>query len=390
MTVVSRTSSLAGGRRSLATGSDRASALDQIDWILVGAVVALVGFGFVMVTVASDSHGTQLSTSAQHQFLFDVLGLTVGAGLLFIDYQRLLRSGVDIYGASVVLLVVVLSPAGSRVNGARSWFSFAGFQLQPAEIVKLGLIITLAVVAGRTDRGDRDQLDGGHLTVCIALLALSTAFIVLQPDLGEALVLSAITIAVVTVAGASSRHLTLLALLGVVGAFAVLQTGMIKHYQLDRLTYFINPETSGTGTAAYNAHQAQVAIGSGGLFGQGLFHGTQTKLHFVPEQQTDFIFSVIGEELGFAGVLTMLALDAVIVWRIWRAAVLSRDREGTLICTGVLGMFLFHLFENAGMNMGIMPITGIPLPLVSYGGSATIVTLAALGLVLSVHKHRFT
>ncbi|MBV9411997.1 MAG: FtsW/RodA/SpoVE family cell cycle protein, partial [Acidimicrobiia bacterium] len=174
----------------------------------------------------------------------------------------------------------------------------------------------------------------------------------------------------------------------VIGMVAVVQLGVLKQYQVDRLTAFANP-TNDPQHTAYNLAQAKAAIGSGGLFGKGLFKGTQTNLSFVPEQQTDFIFTVVGEELGFVGAFTLLALFAVVVWRTWRTATLARDLFGTLLCVGILAMFVFQIFENVGMTMGIMPITGIPLPFMSYGGSSTVANFAAVGLVLNVHMRRF-
>jgi rod shape determining protein RodA len=170
---------------------------------------------------------------------------------------------------------------------------------------------------------------------------------------------------------------------------AVVQLGILKQYQLDRFSSFIDPSADPQ-EAAYNLEQAKAAIGSGGLTGKGLFKGTQTKGAFVPEQQTDFIFTVVGEELGFVGSFTLLALFALVVWRTWRTATLARDLFGTLLCVGVLSMFMFQIFENIGMTMGIMPITGIPLPFMSYGGSSTVANFAAIGLVLNVHMRRFT
>jgi len=193
---------------------------------------------------------------------------------------------------------------------------------------------------------------------------------------------------VLVVAGARPRHIAILCGAAIVGMLAVVQLGVLKQYQVDRLTAFANP-TNDPQHTAYNLAQAKAAIGSGGLFGKGLFKGTQTNLSFVPEQQTDFIFTVVGEELGFAGAFTLLALFAIVVWRTWRTATLARDLFGTLLCVGVLAMFMFQIFENVGMTMGIMPIAGIPLPFMSYGGSSTVANFAAVGLVLNVHMRRF-
>jgi rod shape determining protein RodA len=183
--------------------------------------------------------------------------------------------------------------------------------------------------------------------------------------------------------------LALLTGLGVIAIVTVFQLGVLKEYQLDRLGAFLDPQ-SDTQRSAYNLNQSKIAIGAGGFNGKGLFNGTQTNLSYVPEQNTDFIFTVVGEELGFIGSAVLLALFALIVWRTWRTALLAKDLYGTLLCVGVLSMFVFQVFENVGMTMGIMPITGIPLPFMSYGGSSTLASFAAIGLVLNVHMRRFS
>jgi rod shape determining protein RodA len=191
------------------------------------------------------------------------------------------------------------------------------------------------------------------------------------------------------VGGARGKHLTALVFLGALGCAFVLQSNLLQDYQKARLTVFLDQQAQLKGEA-YNLNQSKISISAGGLFGKGLFRGTQTRLQYVPEQHTDFIFTAVGEELGFAGGATLLALFAIIVWRTWRSAQLARDSFGTLVCIGVLAMFLFQVFENVGMTMGIMPITGIPLPFVSYGGSSTIADFVAVGLVLNVHMRRFS
>jgi rod shape determining protein RodA len=214
----------------------------------------------------------------------------------------------------------------------------------------------------------------------------------LQPDLGTALVLVAIAAGILLVGGVQMKHLAALAVVGVLFTGFVLNSDMLEQYQRDRLTTFLNQDgDSAAGQRErYNLDQSKIAIGAGGTFGAGLFHGSQTRLNNVPEQHTDFIFTAVGEELGFVGAGTLLALFAIVIWRIWRIAQLARDDFGSLVCVGVMAMLLFQIFENVGMTMGIMPITGIPLPLVSYGGSSTLATFASLGLVLNVHARRFS
>jgi rod shape determining protein RodA len=209
-----------------------------------------------------------------------------------------------------------------------------------------------------------------------------------QPDLGTDMVFVAVLMALLLVAGAKPRHIIALTLLGLIGVVAVLQLGILKTYQIDRLTAFMDP-AGDPQRSAYNLRQSQIAIAAGGMTGKGVFKGTQTNLSFVPEQHTDFIFTAVGEELGFVGATTLLALFAIVLWRTWRAAALAKDEFGTLICVGVLAMLLFQIFENVGMTMGITPIAGIPLPFVSYGGSAMLSCFAGVGLVLNVAMRRY-
>jgi rod shape determining protein RodA len=320
----------------------------------------------------------------KRQSVWVLLGLAVMAVAVTVDYRVLRDIAPMLFIGAFFLLVLVLSPLGSSTRGAQAWFQFGSFQLEPSEWAKLALIACVAAYCS-THRGD---LDGRRLATVLGLAGAPMALIYLQPDLGTDLVFAAILIGVLVVAGARPRHIAALCLIAIVGMVAVVQLGVLKQYQVDRLTAFANP-TNDPQHSAYNLAQAKAAIGSGGLFGKGLFKGTQTNLSFVPEQQTDFIFTVVGEELGFVGAFTLLALFAVVVWRTWRTATLARDLFGTLLCVGILAMFVFQIFENVGMTMGIMPITGIPLPFMSYGGSSTVANFAAIGLVLNVHMRRF-
>ncbi len=210
----------------------------------------------------------------------------------------------------------------------------------------------------------------------------------LQPDIGTAMVLGVIVLGMLTAAGVRARHLVVLLVLCATLVLGASRAGVIQDYQVDRLTGFLNQGEASENT--YNVDQSKTAIGAGGVAGTGLFEGTQTKLDFVPEQHTDFIFTVVGEELGFLGGATLLALFGILVWRTWRAAQLARDLFGTLCCIGVMSMFAFQIFQSVGMTMGIMPVTGIPLPFMSHGGSSTITTFALVGLVANVHMRRFS
>jgi rod shape determining protein RodA len=309
----------------------------------------------------------------------------VMAVVALIDYRHYSGLAPLLYGGGILLLLAVLSPLGTSVNGAQSWFAVGSLQLQPAEFMKLATIMVLAVLCSQ---GSGGTLEGKNVVLSLFAVGLPAGLILLQPDLGSALVFIASLGAVMFVAGVHMRHLAVLALLAAFGAIYIFgYSSYLDDYQRDRLTTFVS--TNAQNDASFQVRQAETAIGAGGITGTGLFQGTQTKLKYVPYQQSDFIFTVVGEELGFVGSATLLVLYAAIAWRIWRAAAVARDMFGTLLCVGVLGMLLFQIFENMGMTMGIMPITGIPLPFMSYGGSSTIMMFAAIGLVLNVHTRRF-
>lgn len=365
------------------------AALLHVDIPLVATAMTIAGFGVLMVYAATrtklEKAGGQPLMFLGRQALWVGIGLVVMVTVMAVDYHRLLDAAPMIYVPAVVALLVVLSPVGSSARGAQRWFNVGSLQLQPSAMASAALIVAVAAY-GHDRRGD---LGLRGVMVCLALAAVPMGLVAVQPDLGSAIVLGAVLLTMLLVAGASSRQLAALGLATILAVVLVGHVGLLKPYQRDRLTAFLD-QSNDSGATNYNLQQSKVAIGSGGLVGKGLFKGTQTNLDFVPEQQTDFIFTAVGEQLGFVGGLTLLGLFGILAWRIWRAARLARDLAGTLACAGVLGLIMIQLFENAGMTMGIMPITGIPLPLVSYGGSSTIVTFAALGLVNSVAMHRFS
>ncbi|MEY2570955.1 MAG: rod shape determining protein RodA, partial [Acidimicrobiaceae bacterium] len=275
-------------------------------------------------------------------------------------------------------------------KGAQAWFQLGTFQLEPAEFVKIAVVLTVAMVASQL----HGEVDLPRLASLLFLVGLPFGLIMLQPDLGTGLVLVAITAGMLLVAGVRGKHMLVLLIIGVVLTTVVLQSSLLKDYQVARLTAFASQGASTQGNpelakAQYNVNQSKIAIGNGGALGQGLFQGPQTRLANVPEQHTDFIFTAVGEQLGFIGAATLLALFCIVAWRVWRIAQLAKDPFGTLVCVGVLCLFMFQIFENVGMTMGIMPVTGIPLPFMSYGGSATIAEFAAMGIVLNIHMRRF-
>lgn len=377
------TLSLISRPRALDRVTETPSWWRRVDLVLVGVTLALAGAGLLMVYSATRASSNG-ATIAIRQCVAMGLGICVMIAVAFFDYRRLRGVLPWLYGGILALLLFVLSPLGSSSKGAQAWFDLGPFQFQPSEFAKLVVILCLAAYASRqSSLRIRGGLDNRHAAVMVSMAGIPMALILLQNDLGTALVFAIITFVLLIVSGAPGRAIGGLVAATIVVALAVVQFGFLKQYQVDRLTSFVKP-TANEQTATYNLHQSQIAIGSGALTGKGLFLGTQTNLRYVPEQHTDFIFTVVGEELGLLGGGTLLALFALLMWRILQAAREASDPFGSYICAGVVGMFTFQIFENIGMTMGIMPITGIPLPFMSYGGSSTLACFAAVGLVLNV------
>jgi rod shape determining protein RodA len=369
-----------------------ASPFRHVDGVLVACVAAVGLFGALMVYSTTRGATAPYDTGfLKRVVMFLVIGGVLMAGVALFDYRRLRDYWPFIYGGSVLLLLMVLIPGiGSKRSGTQGWFQLGPFQLQPSELAKLGMIIGFAGLASQF-RGD---LDNARLGMLLGLCGAPMLLVLLQPDLGTTLVSVAVAFALLLVAGVRPRILGALALAAVLATTLILTSGVLKEYQVARLTTFTSQDQASTKErsqgAAYNLEQAKLAIGSGGMWGAGLFNGLQTRGGIVPEQRTDFIFTAVGEELGFVGSGALLAVLGAIVWRVWRTAQLARDDFGTLLCTGIMVMLVVQIFENVGMTMGIMPITGIPLPFMSYGGSALLTMFLSMGLVLSVHMRRFS
>ena len=361
----------------------------HLDLALIASTLGIAAIGLVMVYSATrqkqDNAGLDPAFFLKRQAVFLALGLVAMVVVAVIDYHHIRDWAPALYVGAVLTLLLVISPIGTSRRGTQAWFQIGSFQFQPSEVSKLVLIIALAAVCAVY----RGRLETPGLLTALGLAAVPMALIFVQPDLGTNMVFAAIVIAVVLVAGAKPRHIAVLTLLGITAVVLVVELNMLEAYQRDRLTAFLDPQ-SDSQRSSYNLRQSQIAIAAGGLGGRGLFQGTQTNLAFVPEQHTDFIFTAVGEELGFFGAVSLLGFFGVMMWRIWRTAVLSRDQFGRLLCVGVLAMLVFQLFENVGMTMGITPITGIPLPFMSYGGSAMITSFIGVGLVLNVHMRRFS
>lgn len=362
--------------------------LQHVDLVLVCTSVAVAVFGVIMVYSATQAKqqlgGADPQYFAKRQAVFVVIGVGVMLLTTLIDYHRFEELGILAYVGTLAGLFLVMSPVGSAAKGSQRWFQVGGFQLQPSSFAVVALVLVVATYCRRA----RGEIDARRLLILLVVAGLPMGLVAIQPDLGTSIILGTVLLVMLVVVGVRLQHLAILGLLAVVGIVGVVHFGLLKQYQVDRLTVFVNPSHN-SHQAAYNLEQSKTTIGAGGVFGRGLLHGSQTNLSFVPEQHTDFIFTAVGEQLGFVGGATLLALFGIMAWRIWRAAHLSRDLFGTLLCTGVLALLVVSVFENSGMTMGIMPITGIPLPLMSYGGSAVISFFGSIGIVVNVEMRRF-
>ena len=362
------------------------------DWILVVATVAVSVIGVIMVYTATRgtllAQGDDPRTFLKKQGLFVVLGFIVMVVVALIDYRRLEPVATLLYWLVVLALLGVFA-VGSSAQGAARWFSVGPLQLQPSEFAVLALILAVAAYCGRRDE---DGLAWRDVFRLLIMAAIPIVLVLAQPDLGTAMIMVIVLLVMLAVAGLPIRILVMLLIATALVALIAIEGGLLHHYQIARLTTFLNPNNKSNNpyvqSAIYNLHEAKDAIGSGGLFGAGIGHGAQTNLGYVPEQQTDFIFTAVGEQLGFVGAVGVLSLLGIIAWRVLHAAVVARDTFGRLICAGLFAFIAFSVFQNAGMTMGIMPITGIPLPFVSYGGTAELVFFSAVGLALSVSARR--
>ena len=374
--------------------SEERRPIRHVDLILLLVTAAIVVAGFFLLFSATKSTLIGLNQGefarVQKQMVTAAMGVVLMLVVASFDYRFLKVYAGFIYAGMIVSLILVRIPGiGSGAIGdttsAQRWFSFGGFQVTPSEFVKVGLIVMLAAVLSEL-RGPIPTLND-VLRVC-AIAAIPTGLVFLQPDIGTTIVLVAILGGMLVVAGTRLRQLAALAIGIIIVLALAFQLGVIKDYQLARLTGFLDP-TADTQTTNYNRNQAEIAVGSGGVLGRGYGSGTQTNLDFVPEQHTDFIFTVAGEEFGFVGSSIFLSLYALLLWRAIRIAYLSKDPFGTYLATGVVSMFAIQMFVNVGMVIGIMPITGIPLPFVSYGGSQMLANFIAIGVLMNVHMRRF-
>jgi rod shape determining protein RodA len=363
--------------------------VSRFDRTLTFAVLSLSIIGTLLVWAATSHWFKAQGLDPQYYLKRHIINLAIGIALSYgttlIDYRMLRAYTPIVWGLGVLGLTAVLIPGiGSTVNGARAWISLpGGFQIQPAELAKISIIVGISMVLSEKLDKDQDPTDKDVLKA-LAIAAIPILLILLQPDLGTVLIISASILAIIAVSGAPTRWVVGLLLVAVLGGFAGIKTGVVSQYQVKRLQSFVDPAADPQ-MSGYQLRQSRITIGSGGFIGKGLFNGPQTNGRFVPEQQTDFIFTVAGEELGFVGSGFILLCFGLIFYRAFLIAQRTNDMFGRLVCVGVISWFAFQTFENIGMTMGLVPMTGVPLPFVSYGGSSMFANLIAFGLLQNVY-----
>ena len=368
---------------------NRQSLFHGFDPVLTAVVGLLLFIGTLLVWAATRDWYTRNGLDGQYylkRHIINILiGLVLAYGVTVIDYRLLRAYTPFLWGAGVLGLVIVLIPGlGAEINGAKAWIALpGGFQIQPAELAKIAIIIGMSMILSERSH-DSDGPTTRDVLQSLAVAAIPVLLIILQPDMGTILIISAAVVTIIAVSGAPARWVVALLLLAVLGGFVAVKAGVISEYQVNRLQTFVDP-TADTQGAGYQLRQARITVGSGGLIGTGLFNGPQTNGRFVPEQQTDFIFTVAGEQLGFIGSGAILILYLILLMRGFSIARRTNDPFGRLVCTGVIAWFAFQIFENIGMTLGLMPMTGVPLPFISYGGSSMFATLIGIGLLQNVH-----
>jgi rod shape determining protein RodA len=368
---------------------NRQSLVQGFDPVLTAVVGLLLVVGTLLVWAATRDWYIRNGLDGQYylkRHIINILiGLVLAYGVTVIDYRLLRAYTPFLWGAGVLGLVIVLIPGlGAEINGAKAWIALpGGFQIQPAELAKIAIIIGMSMILSERSH-DSDGPTSRDVLQALAIAAIPVALIIMQPDMGTVLIISAAVVTIVAVSGVPARWVTGLLLLAVLGGFVAVKAGVVSEYQVNRLQTFVDPNADTQG-AGYQLRQARITVGSGGLVGTGLFNGPQTNGRFVPEQQTDFIFTVAGEELGFIGSGAILILYLILLMRGFSIARRTNDPFGRLVCTGVIAWFAFQIFENIGMTLGLMPMTGVPLPFISYGGSSMFATLIGIGLLQNVH-----
>ncbi|HEX6131975.1 MAG TPA: FtsW/RodA/SpoVE family cell cycle protein [Actinomycetota bacterium] len=370
--------------------ADERRPIRHLDPVLLVVTAALIGVGMFLVysathqTLAAD--GLDPFDRVKKQLVTAAVGIVLVMVVATFDYRFFKVYAGFIYAATLLLLAILQIPGMASSTGA--YIDIPGatlLQISPAEFSKLGLLVVLAAMLSEL-RTPQPELSDVLRASLLAVASIGLVFV--NSEIGTVIVLVAMTVGMLVVAGTRAKHLAALAVTAIVLILLAFQTGLIKDYQADRLRAFLDRANTAE-DLRYNLDQSLIAIGSGGLTGRGYLAGTQTNLDYVPEQHTDFIFTVVGEEFGFVGSIGVLALFAVLLWRAIRIASMSKDPFGTYVAAGIASMFAIQIFVNVGMTIGIMPITGIPLPFLSYGGSAMLVNCLAVGLLLNLHMRRF-
>ncbi|HJQ96437.1 MAG TPA: rod shape-determining protein RodA [Acidimicrobiia bacterium] len=355
------------------------------DRILIGASVILALMGLLMIYSATrvglERNNLPASFSMERQMIFVAAGLILVGAFSFVDYREFRHLAHIVYGGMVVLLAAVfLFPA---VKGAQRWYDLGFFQLQPSEFSKTACLITLSAILARPAA----RLEWTRILQALMIMVIPAALIFLQPDLGTMLIFAFLLVVLLFGAGISARQALVVSGVGLALGMAIFQFGLLRAYQLDRIRVLIDPTLDPTGIG-WNLRQSILAVGSGQLTGKGLFQGQQTNFQYVPEQGTDFIFTAVGEQLGFVGGILVIAAFLVLVWRLLVIAGAARDRFGALLAMGIASIFAFHVLVNIGMTVGIMPVTGLPLPFMSAGGSSFLNFSILIGIANSIWLRR--
>ncbi|MER7505213.1 rod shape-determining protein RodA [Nonomuraea pusilla] len=368
-----------------AMGTD--SIVRRFDGLMLVAVLGLSVLGALLVWSSTRTWAPGATGLVKKHLLNQVIGVILCMVVASVDHRAMRAYAPLVFLVSLVGLGLVITPLGATINGSHSWILLGGgFAVQPSEFAKVGLLLIIAMLLAQPAEGsDRPR----NLDVVLALVAacVTMGLVMLQPDLGTALVLAVITAGGLVISGVRKRWIILLASVAGAGIFAVFHFQMLEPYQIARFTAFLDPSVDPRGVG-YNSTQSLIAIGSGQLLGKGLLGGGQTTGRFVPEQHTDFIFTVAGEEFGFVGSLAVVVLLGVVLLRALKIARECEDRFGTLVAGTIVCWLAFQAFVNIGMTIGIMPITGLPLPFVSYGGTSTFANLIAVGLLQAIRVRR--
>jgi len=367
----------ASGLRAI--GNADADLLKHFDWVMFAATLLIVSFGIMMIYSTTTAAGPLvLNLVVLKQLIYGGVGLILMGILASIDYRFLANWTWVMYVVMLGLLALIFV-IGRETFGSTRWIDIGPVALQPSELGKLVMVLVLAKFLADRPRGRSNLV---RFLISLGLIALPFGLVFLQPDLGTSLVLAAVWVAMTLVSGTRWKYLVTLAALALPSGL-VAWLWLLRPYQIARVIVFLNPEASAL-DGGYNIIQARISMGNGGLTGQGFMGGTQGQLDYLRVQHTDFIASVIGEEFGFVGMIALLLVYGLLLWRMIRVARLARDEYGELIAAGITTIFLFQIFVNVGMNMQLMPVTGIPLPLISYGGSSLVTLLAAQGILQSI------